>query len=68
MVDSARVVVGNRLALRLPLRLLHVDSQPGAFTERYWWLWTSKTGGAFTTLGDDRSLSEVIIELLGLIP
>ncbi len=35
--------------------------------EPYWRLWTSLTGGAYTTLGDDQSLSEVILELLSLI-
>lgn len=49
------------------IRLLHVDSSSGVATEPYWRLWTSLTGGAYTTLGDDQSLSEVIIELLSLL-
>jgi subtilisin family serine protease len=48
-------------------RLLHVDSSFGSETEPYWRYWTSLTGGAYTRLGDDRSLSEVTIELLGLL-
>lgn len=49
------------------IRLLHVDSSSGATMEPYWRLWTSQTGGAYTSLGEDRPLSEVIIELLSLI-
>ncbi len=49
------------------IRLLHVDSSSGVAMEPYWRLWTSLTGGAYTTLGDDQSLSEVILELLSLI-
>jgi subtilisin family serine protease len=50
--------------------LLQVDSSGGGEIEPYWRLWTSRTGGAYTSLAptDGRTLSEVIIDLLGLIP
>jgi hypothetical protein len=52
------------------IRLLHVDSSGGSGVEPYWRLWTSQTGGAYTRLtrDDGRTLSEIVIELLRLIP
>lgn len=51
------------------IRLLHVD-RSGIGTEPYWRFWTSRTGGAYTTQtpSDGRSLSDVLIELLRLVP
>ena len=52
------------------VRLLHVDSSSEGQFEPYWRQWAAETGGAYTAIGggDDRSLSEVVIELLQLIP
>jgi hypothetical protein len=52
------------------IRLLHVDSSGGSSVEPYWRLWTSQTGGAYTRLtrDDGRTLSEIVLELLRLIP
>lgn len=49
------------------IRLLHVDSSGWSGIESHWRTWTSITGGGYTRLGSDRSLSEVIVELLTLI-
>ena len=46
------------------IRLLHVDSSG---YENYWRTWTAATGGAYAKLADDRTLSEVVLELLALI-
>jgi len=48
-------------------RLLHVDSATVTGTEPYWRYWTSMTGGAYTRLSGDRTLTDVVVELLSLI-
>jgi hypothetical protein len=52
------------------VKLLQVDSSGGTTIEPYWRYWASQTGGAYTKLerDDGRSLSEVILELLSLLP
>lgn len=52
------------------VKLLEVDSSGGTSIEPYWRYWASQTGGAYTKLNrdDGRSLSEVILELLSLLP
>jgi hypothetical protein len=49
------------------IKLLEVDSSRSTSVEPYWRYWTSLTGGAYTRLGSDRSLSSVITELLALV-
>jgi subtilisin family serine protease len=49
------------------IRLLAVDSSGSTSVEPYWRHWASLTGGAYTRLGDERSLSSVIVELLSLV-
>ena len=48
------------------IRLLHVEQSSTGF-EANWRYWTSLTGGAYTTLSGERTLSDVVIELLGLV-
>lgn len=48
------------------IRLLHVQQRFTLF-EPNWRYWTSLTGGAYTTLDGGRTLSDVVIELLGLV-
>ncbi|MEV6598566.1 S8 family serine peptidase [Actinoplanes sp. NPDC051346] len=52
------------------VKLLQVDSSGDTTLEPYWRHWASQTGGAYTKLDrdDGRSLSEVILELLSLLP
>jgi subtilisin family serine protease len=52
------------------IHLLTVDSSFGSSIEPYWRLWSSQTGGAYTSLAPDdgRTLSEITLELLRLIP
>lgn len=51
-------------------RLLFVDSSYGSGIEAYWRKWSSVTGGAYTQLtpSDGRTLGQVIIDLLKLMP
>ena len=49
------------------IRLLHVNSSGYDFAESHWRHWASLTGGAYASLGSGRTLTDVLIELLGLI-
>lgn len=49
------------------IHLLTVDSGYG-YTEDYWRLWSSMTGGGYTSLTGGETLGDIILELLALIP
>jgi len=52
------------------VKLLHVDSDSNGSTETYWRTWAATTGGSYTQLarGDGRTLTDITLELLRLIP
>lgn len=66
--DAIPAMVGS------DVHLVHIDSSGSSSLEVYWNLWTSQTGGEFAAINSDgtvpegQDLTQLIIELLQLIP